>query len=93
MENYHVLYDFEETTISFNGFVLQDLPIEPEKRVSSTTMVIAIIAGVGAVMAASAIAIVCVIKKRNSKLEANLQSYNKLEEATASGISEIYQQP
>lgn len=31
MENYLVIYDFENTTIGLNGWVVEDLPVEPPR--------------------------------------------------------------
>lgn len=96
MENYLIIYDFENTTIGINGFVLEGLDIEPERKRSdseSNTMIV-ILVSVGVVLLAGAVGAIVLIKKRNSKLQNNLASYNQLEgsESTTQGY-EIYQKP
>lgn len=93
MENYLVVYDFENTTIGFNGYVLGELIVEPERppaeQPNSNTTLIAILV-IGAIIAVGiAVATVVFIKKRNKRLQQNLSQYNKLEE-NGSGASEIY---
>jgi Xylanase inhibitor C-terminal len=92
MENYQVLFDYEDTTISFNGWILEDLNVEPEKP-KSGTMVIGVIIGVGVAVLVVAIIILVVIKKRNAKLHQRLSQYNKLEESSSATVGEIYEKP
>lgn len=89
IENYMVIYDFENTTIGLNGWAFEDLPIEPPRPSTpsdKTTMIVIIIA-VCIIALAGAGAAVVLIKKRNAKLSSNLQSYDKLAE------SDVYQKP
>lgn len=92
MENYQVLYDYGNTTIGFNGWILQDLPVEPSRRNSSTATMLAVILGVGGgLIVIFIVAIVCV-RRRNARLGSKLDQYNQLE-AGKSGAGEIYQKP
>ena len=70
MENYLIIYDFENTTIGINGYVIENLDIEPERKRptnESNTMII-ILVSIGVVLAAGAVGAIVLVKKRNSKL-------------------------
>lgn len=57
LENYYTVYDFDNTTISFNGWVEGNLVIEPSRKGNLGTIIIVILvcvllvgAGAGAVI-------------------------------------------
>jgi hypothetical protein len=92
MENYLVVYDFENTTIGLNGYVIEGLDVEPLRRKNeeSSTMIIILIS-VGVVLAAGAIGAYILVKKRKNILQDKLADYNMLEETKNN--SQVYQKP
>lgn len=93
MENYLVVYDFENTTIGLNGHILGDQPVEPERPPyvppqpkDKTTIVLVIVIIVVAALAVAA-AVFIIIRRR--KIRSNLDQYNQIENST----SDLYQKP
>ena len=82
IENYLVIYDFENTTIGINGWVLQDQPIEPHKEKASEPMSAALIAiilsGVVAILLIGGGLVFIFIRRRN--LKQDLSMYEQLED-------------
>jgi len=78
LENYYTVYDFDNTTISFNGWVEEDLQIEKSRKDGPfKTIVIVII--ICFVLVGSGAGAVVIIKRRNQKLQQNLSLYNQLD--------------
>jgi hypothetical protein len=81
LENYYTVYDFENTTISFNGWVQDGLEVLPSRKNNKFGTIVIVILICGVLVGAGA-GTVIFIKKRNSKLQSNLQLYNQLEGGT-----------
>ena len=72
LENYYAVYDFENTTISFNGWVQEDLE-QLQSRVGNPLTTIIIVVLVCVLVIAIGAGAVIFIKRRNEKLRQNLQ--------------------
>ena len=70
LENYYTVFDFDNTTISFNGWVEGNLAIEKSRKGKLGTIIIIVLVCV--VIIGSGAAAVIIIKKRNQKLQMNL---------------------
>ena len=70
LENYYTVYDFENTTISFNGWVEENLVIEQSRKGKLGTIIIVILICV--VLVGAGAGAVIIIKKRNHNLQMNL---------------------
>ena len=75
LENYYTIFDFENERIGFNGWVEEDLPIEPPRPKRNSGTIVAIVVGTAGTVIVAAIAVV-LIKRRNQKLRSNLDLYN-----------------
>jgi hypothetical protein len=70
LENYYTVYDFDNTTISFNGWVEGNLVIEQSRKGKLGTIIIVILICV--VLVGAGAGAVIIIKKRNQNLQMNL---------------------
>jgi hypothetical protein len=70
MENYYVIYDFENTLIGFNGYVQEGLPVEPPKPApfSKGSTLIIIVVAVSVVIFVAVGVGAYLIKRRNKRL-------------------------
>ena len=75
LENYYTVYDFDNTTISFNGWVEENLEIEKSRKGNPLTTIFIVIIICLVLVGAGAGAVV-IIKRRNQKLQQNLALYN-----------------
>jgi len=70
LENYYTVFDFDNTTISFNGWVEGNLAIEKSRKGNLGAIIIVVLICV--VLVGAGAAAVIIIKKRNHKLQMNL---------------------
>ena len=70
LENYYTVYDFDNTTISFNGWVEENLVIEQTRKGKLGTIIIVVLICV--VLVGAGAGAVIIIKKRNHNLQMNL---------------------
>jgi hypothetical protein len=68
LENYYTVYDFDNTTISFNGWVEENLDIEKSRKGNALATVIIVIL-ICLVLVGSGAGAVVIIKRRNQKLQ------------------------
>jgi Eukaryotic aspartyl protease len=78
LENYYTVYDFENNTISFNGWVQTGLGLKPSRKNDKFKTIIIVIL-ICVVLVGAGAGTVIFIKKRNSKLQQNLQLYSQLD--------------
>ena len=71
LENYYTVFDFDNTTISFNGWVEGSLPIEKSRKKGNLGTIIIVVL-ICVVLVGAGAAAVIIIKKRNQKLQMNL---------------------
>lgn len=68
LENYFVVYDFQNDRIGLNGFVIKDQPIVPPKGDSSTSansvLLIVILSIIGVILLGVAVGVTTLIVKR-----------------------------
>jgi hypothetical protein len=86
LENYYVVYDFDNTTISFNGWVEGNLNIEKSRKGSSVPTIIIVIL-ICIVLVGATAGAVYIIKNRNKKLQQNLALYAQIDD------HDTYQKP
>jgi hypothetical protein len=95
MENYLVVYDFENTTIGLNGHILGDQPIEPPRPPyqppkDNTTLILVIVIIVIALLAVGVAGFIII---RRRKIRSGLDQYNQLESSTSGAQHDLYQKP